>query len=85
VPRLPRVAAALALALVTALSLLVAVGAGIATLGCCAIDCEKYPAKCAENRERQRDAGLVLLAALAVAAGSGVAAMRVARGGRRPG
>jgi hypothetical protein len=51
-------------------ALLVALVAAMNAVGCCAIDCERFPEKCAENQRRKEKASLVLVAALVVAGGS---------------
>ena len=58
------------LGLISLAALLVALVAGLNAIGCCAIDCERFPEKCAENRRRQETASVVLLAALAASAAS---------------
>lgn len=61
---------ALGFTVVALVSLLVALVAGLNAIGCCAIDCEKFPEKCVENERRQEAASLVLLGALGLAAGA---------------
>ena len=68
---------------VSLLALLVALVAGMNAIGCCAIDCERFPEKCAENERRQSSASLGLLGALVVAAGAAGGAVYVLRRGRR--
>ena len=58
------------LGLVSVLALLVVLVAGLNATGCCAIDCERFPEKCAENRRRQETASVVLLGALVASAAS---------------
>lgn len=58
------------LGVVSLLALLTALVAALNVVGCCAIDCEAYPEKCAENRRRQEAASVTLLGALAVSAAS---------------
>lgn len=61
---------ALGLGVVTLVALFVAFVAMMNAFGCCAIDCERFPEKCAENERRQETASVVLLGALVVAAGA---------------
>lgn len=60
-------------------ALLVAVVAALNAVGCCAIDCDRFPEKCAENRRRQETASVVLLVALVVSAGAMGGAVHAAR------
>jgi hypothetical protein len=62
--------AALGLGAVSMLALLVALVAALNSVGCCAIDCEKFPEKCAENERRQSNASLRMVGALVVAGAS---------------
>jgi hypothetical protein len=55
---------------VSLLALMIALVAALNAIGCCAIDCEKYPEKCAENQRRQQNASLVLVGALVVCGAS---------------
>jgi hypothetical protein len=61
---------ALGLGAVAVLMLLVALVAALNAIGCCAIDCEKFPDQCAKNKRRQETASVVLLGALAASAAS---------------
>jgi hypothetical protein len=70
---------ALGLGVVTLLALFVALIAALNAIGCCAIDCEKFPEECAENERRQETASVVLLGALVVAAGSAGGTLYVLR------
>lgn len=72
------------LGLVSVLALLVALVAALNAVGCCAIDCEKFPEKCAENERRQDSASLVLVGALLVCAVSAGGAVYVLRRPRLP-
>jgi hypothetical protein len=66
-------------------ALLVAMVAAMNAIGCCAIDCGRFPEQCAANRQRQQTASLVLLGALAVSAGAMASAVYVWRRDRREG
>jgi hypothetical protein len=66
---------------VAAIALLVALVAALNAIGCCAIDCDRFPEKCAENRRRQQGASAVLAGALLVAVGSAAGAVYVLRRG----
>jgi hypothetical protein len=70
---------AVGLGIVSLLALLVALVAGMNAIGCCAIDCDRFPEKCAENRRRQESASVALFAALAVSAASAGGAVYVLR------
>ena len=61
------------------LALLVALVAALNVIGCCAIDCDKFPEECAENERRQSNASLLMVGALVVAAGSMGGAIYVLR------
>lgn len=61
------------------LALLVALVAAMNAIGCCAIDCERFPETCAENKRRQESASLVLAGALLVSAVSAGGAVYVLR------
>jgi hypothetical protein len=65
------------------LALLVALVAGLNAIGCCAIDCDRFPEKCAENERRQQSASLLLLGALVVSVASAGGAVYVLRRARR--
>jgi len=71
------------LGMVSVLALLVALVAALNAIGCCAIDCDRFPEKCAENERRQESASLVLLGALIVSATSAGGAVYVHRQARR--
>ena len=66
---------------VTVIALFVALVAALNVIGCCAIDCEEFPEKCAENERRQEAASLTFFAALTVAAGSATGAIHLRRRG----
>lgn len=68
---------------VSMLALLVALVAALNVIGCCAIDCERFPEKCAENERRRESASLVLLGVLVVSAASMGGAVHVRRRARR--
>ena len=74
----------IALIVVSLLALLVALGGAMTFIGCCAIDCEKFPVQCAENHRRQRNGGLVALGGAAVSVAATVAAVRVRRRRHEP-
>ncbi len=71
------------LGMVSVLALFVALIAALNAIGCCAIDCERFPEKCAENERRQETASLVLLGALVASAGSAGGAVYLLRQARR--
>jgi hypothetical protein len=64
-------------------ALLVALVAALNAVGCCAIDCDRFPEQCAANRQRQQTASVVLLGALLVSAGAMGGAIYVWRRDRR--
>ena len=74
----------IAFGIVSLLALLVALGGAMTFIGCCAIDCQKFPAQCAENRRRQRDGGLVALGGVAVSVAATAAAVRMGRRRHEP-
>ena len=76
-----RFLAVLLLRLVSVLALLVALVAAMNAIGCCAIDCSKYPEKCAENRRRQESASVVTLAAFVASAAAMAGSIRLRRRG----
>jgi len=51
----------------------------LAALGCCAIDCERFAEKCAENERAQHRAGMTALGSLVTAAGLFTASARLSR------
>jgi hypothetical protein len=73
------------LVLLTTFALLVFAVAALTSLGCCAIDPERFPEQAARNQRRQERASLVALASLVTAVGAAVAAVRVGRGSRAGG
>lgn len=82
-PRARRILALILLLLVMLVALLVAAVGMLDVIGCCAIDERRFPEQAARNRERQRTASLVTMAALAAAAGAGIGAVRTGNGLRR--
>jgi hypothetical protein len=69
----------LLLGALAASALLIALVAAMNAVGCCAIDCDRFPEKCAENQRRQEKASLVFVAALAVAGGAAAGAVYLRR------
>jgi hypothetical protein len=51
----------------------------LTALGCCAIDCERFPEKCADNRRMQHRAGVTALVSLLAAGGLFTASVHLAR------
>jgi hypothetical protein len=69
--------------MISTLALFVALIAALNVIGCCAIDCERFPEECAQNERKQETASLVLMGALVVSAASMGGAIHVRRRGRR--
>jgi hypothetical protein len=67
------------LRLVAALALLVLLVSCMNVIGCCAIDCERFPQQCEANRRAQSTAALSALASFIVFVVSVVASFRIRR------
>lgn len=67
------------LRLVAMLALLVLLVSCMNMIGCCAIDCEKFPQQCEANRRTQSTAAVTALASFAVFVASLVASFRMRR------
>jgi CRISPR/Cas system endoribonuclease Cas6 (RAMP superfamily) len=68
--------------LVAALALLVLLVSCMNMIGCCAIDCERFPEQCEANRRAQSTAALTGLASFVVFVGSLAASFRMRRRAR---
>ncbi len=79
---MPRLVARASLVVIALVAMAVCAGGALTSLGCCAIDAERFPEQAALNAQRQRDASLLALGACVTAIGAMAAAVRLGRRSR---